>query len=60
SHAVALAHGKNTMFRCAWGWRYMDNLSGHTTLMDMYPILGPELNVPEDVFSVRGLLKRAK
>jgi len=39
---------------------YRNTITGHSSLMDIYGVVGPELHVPVDVFTVRGLLKKAR
>ncbi len=50
----------DTLFRMWCTAVYRNTLTNHSTMLDMYPILGPELNIPIEVFTVRGLLKRAR
>ena len=49
-----------TLYPMMSGNVYRNIITGHSTMLDMYPVLGPELNVPLEVFTIRGLLKIAR
>ncbi len=56
---IVQAQDIKTLFRCWWGFLITDHLTGHSTMLPMYPKLRDVL-VPQEVFTIRGLLRRAK
>ncbi|MDY6861686.1 MAG: outer membrane lipoprotein-sorting protein, partial [Thermodesulfobacteriota bacterium] len=56
---ILWARDCSTSFNCWFSGLYLDQLSGHSTLMDMQPEL-KNPHIPESKYSVRALLKEAK
>ncbi|MDY6862133.1 MAG: DUF1329 domain-containing protein [Thermodesulfobacteriota bacterium] len=56
---IIQASDPETLFRCWWGVLIADHISGHSSTAYMSPKLRNIL-VPLDVFTIKGLLKRAK
>ncbi|MDY6863096.1 MAG: DUF1329 domain-containing protein [Thermodesulfobacteriota bacterium] len=56
---IVQAQDIKTLFRCWWGFLITDHLTSHSTMLPMYPKLR-DVVVSQEVFTIRGLLKRAK